>query len=344
MKFNERDLAWAVDEGIISEEQRGALAAALRRRAEERGAFTFANLLYYLGGLIVIASLTIYVGLNWQSLGGLGHLLVALAYGLAFLAAGHVLWNRPGLRIPGGILITASVCVLPLFIYSLHELLGWAGSASPGDYRDFYIWIKGGWASMELGTAAGALLALRRYRFPFLTMPLAFALWYLSMDITPILFGEGYTRQQLSHASMLVGAAMLAVAYGVDQRTREDFSFWGYLFGLMAFWGGLTSLHSDSELGKFLYCMINVGLMLLAVLLQRRVFLAFGGVGLSIYLGHLAYDVFKDTIAFTFILSGIGLLVILAGLLYHRNARRLNDWVGRRMPRALRPFLPRYRR
>ena len=50
MKFNERDLAWAVDEGIISEEQRGALAAALRRRAEERGAFTFANLLYYLGG------------------------------------------------------------------------------------------------------------------------------------------------------------------------------------------------------------------------------------------------------------------------------------------------------
>ena len=44
----------------------------------------------------------------------------------------------------------------------------------------------------------------------------------------------------------------------------SDYAFWGYLFGLMAFWGGLSAMHSDSELNKVLYCLLNVGLVVLS--------------------------------------------------------------------------------
>lgn len=72
---------------------------------------------------------------------------------------------------------------------------------------------------------------------------------------------------------------MLVGAYGVDRRTREDFAFWGYLFGLLAFWGGLSLLESDSEWNRFLYGLVNLAFILIAVLFQRKVFIVFGTIG-----------------------------------------------------------------
>ncbi|WP_419785810.1 DUF2157 domain-containing protein [Pseudodesulfovibrio sp.] len=344
MKFTENDLGWAVGKGLISEEQRTALTAAFRERAGTRAGLNFTNLLYYLGGLIIITSLTVYVGMNWQSLGGVGHLAVALVYGLSFLAAGHFFWHRTKWKIPGGMFITIAVCMIPLLIYSIQELSHWGGAPSPGTYRNFYTWIRAGWGLMEVGTIAGSLLALRFYRFPFLTMPLAFTLWYFSMDVTPVIFGMSYSSSQLSYASMIVGAIILFGAYAVDRRTRDDFAFWLYLFGLMAFWGGLTYMDSGSELGRFLYAMINFGLMVLSILLRRKAFLVFGALGMAIYIGHLAMEVFKDSISFTFALSGIGLLIILGGMVYHRNEARLTAWMDRSLPSGFRAFLPQYRK
>jgi hypothetical protein len=40
---------------------------------------------------------------------------------------------------------------------------------------------------MEVGTVAAGLVALRYFRFPFLTAPIAFALWFMSMDLTPLI-------------------------------------------------------------------------------------------------------------------------------------------------------------
>ena len=49
----------------------------------------------------------------------------------------------------------------------------------PGEYADFYDYIKGGWFPMKLATVAAGLVALRFFRFPFLTAPVAFALWFI---------------------------------------------------------------------------------------------------------------------------------------------------------------------
>ncbi len=44
--------------------------------------------------------------------------------------------------------------------------------------------------AMEVGTIPAAAIALRFIRFPFLRTPIAFTLWYMSMDLTPLLFGQ----------------------------------------------------------------------------------------------------------------------------------------------------------
>ena len=119
----------------------------------------------------------------------------------------------------------------------------------------------------------------------------------------------------------------------MDRRQRDgDFAFWLHLFGLMAFWGGISMSHSGSELAKALYCTMNVGLLLMALFLSRRAYAVFGVLGIAGYLGDLADRVFKDSLLFPFALSLIGVGVIAAGLLYHRHEAAITAWVDARLP------------
>jgi hypothetical protein len=52
---------------------------------------------------------------------------------------------------------------------------------------------------------------------------------------------------------------------------------------------------------------MNLALLALSVLLQRRVFTVFAAVGVFSYLVHLASTIFADSVMFPFILTAIGL-------------------------------------
>src|SRR5207244_830898 len=147
----------------------------------------------------------------------------------------------------------------------------------------------GGWVVMGAATIVAATVALKLRPFPFLTFPLAFALWFLSRDLAALLIGShglvAFEQKQL--ITLLFGATVLGVTYLLDRRTDQDYAFWLYLFGLVAFWGALTY----DGVGSITYCLTNLGLMLVAVLLQRKTFMVFGAIGVYSYLGHLAFDV-----------------------------------------------------
>ena len=229
----------------------------------------------------------------------------------------------------------------------IQDALGlWGHFGRGGTVRDFYVWIKGSWVYMEIAAIVAAVIALRRYPFPFIVMILAFALWFMSMDLTPWIFGRAeFTWDERRIVSLWFGLAVLVVAYLVDRRPRGgDFAFWLHLFGLMAFWGGLSLSNSGSELGKALYALINVGLILMSVVLGRRVYAVFGTLGIAGYLGHLSYKVFRDSMMFPFALSLIGVGIIAAGLLYHRNQAAIAAWVEANIPETLRKLRPAHAR
>jgi hypothetical protein len=210
----------------------------------------------------------------------------------------------------------------------------------PGDFRDYHVRIDATWIVIEVATALGALIALRFIRFPFLTAPLAFSFWYLSMDLAPLIWSDGLGFDQRKIVSVAVGLVMLIVAYIADWKFREDYAFWGYLFGLLAFWGGLSLMNSDSELNKFLYCLINVFLMFVSVWLQRRAFLVFGAMGVPGYLGYLSWRVFEDSLLFPFALSGLGILLIALAVLAHRHAAELRAGFEKLLPGWMIRFRP----
>jgi hypothetical protein len=247
-----------------------------------------------------------------------------------------------GLRVPGGLLFTMAVGMTPLFTYGVLRALELWPQGDPGPYRGFHVWIKGSWLTLEIATILAGLVALRFRRFPFLTAPIAVALWYLSMDLFPLLMGvQDFDWEARRWVSLCFGLAMLVGAYVVDLRGRDDdFAFWTYLFGLLAFWGGLSLMDSNSELGKFLYALINLGLIGLTLVLRRPLFVVFGALGVTGYIGHLAYRVFEDSLLFPFALTFLGLAVIALGVIYQRNRVQVERMVAALMPAKCLALLP----
>jgi hypothetical protein len=344
VEISKQDLIKAASQGLISAEQADALWKALEARGETSTKLDFVNFLYFFGAMIVIAAMGWLMTSAWENGSGWGICAIAALYALGFVVVGRSLWFREKLKVVGGLLFTMAVCMTPLAVYGFERATGlWVGG-DPGVYRNFHEWIRGGWILMEVGTITAGLIALKFVRFPFLTAPVAFCLWYMSMDVTPVLLGQSdFTWHQRLWVSAWFGLAILLVSYLVDRRTKEDFAFWGYLFGTLAFWGGLSLMESGSQMAKFIYCLINLALMISSVLLGRRVFMVFGALGVGGYLGYLSYDVFKDSALFPFVLTAIGLVIIFAGVKFQRNQTRIESAVFSILPQRFRQLLPRER-
>jgi hypothetical protein len=300
-------------------------------RDSGRPRFDLPHVAYYFGALVVISAMGWFMTLGWERFGGGGILAISLVYAACFVIA-------------GGLLVTIAVCMTPLAVYGFEWMTGLWLQGLPGEYRDFYGWIEGGWFAMEVGTVVAGLVALRFFRFPFLTAPIAFSLWFMSMDLTPLIYGADYYGDGYQLVSLFFGLAVLICSYLIDRRTEEDYAFWGYFFGMLAFWGGLTLLEGGSEIDWFFYGLISLALVMLSVFLQRRVFIVFGSLGVFGYVGHLAWEIFEDSLVFPFVLSAVGIAIIaLVGILYARNREQIERGMLSHVPKGLRRLLPPHR-
>lgn len=347
------DLDHAVAAGIIDTMQAEALWAEL---AERRAAapdvaprFSITHVLYYLGGMIAIGAMSLFMNLGWETFGPWGLFAIAVAYGTACILVSRALAAR-GLELPAGILATLAIVLVPLATWALQAALGWWPPGGAGaHYRAYHTHIDWRWVSLEFVTLITAAIGLWALRYPFMVMPLAVTLWYMSMDLARIVVNverAGWSEwQYYRDFSMVFGLGMLAIAVWVDFRARRDyaegrdFAFWLYVFGVIAFWGGLTSQSSNSELGKFVYLLINVALLAVGAVLGRRVFAVFGGVGIAFYLGDLSYRVFRDSVLFPFALTFVGLGIVALGIGWQRNERRFGEALRARLPAGWRELL-----
>lgn len=343
-RIEARDLARAVDAGILQPGQDQALLAFLRQQPEQRATFQLAHIAFYFGALLIMGAMGWLLTEAWMSVGDLALLAGAALYIIALtaLALGLQARHQP---IAAGVLAAVAVSIVPLAVFAIERMLGWWPlDDAQVDYHQYYTYVQGGWLLMEAATVLAGLLMMRLVPFPFIVMPIAVALWFMSMDLSEWFHGATFTWEQRRSVSLWFGLGLLLAVLLVDGRTRRDYAFWGYFAGLLAFWGGLTSMDSDSEVGKALYCLINLGLMGLAILLRRPLFLVFGALGVASYLGHLSYEVFADSLLFPAVLTLIGLGVIASGLFYQKRREHFSRALRAGLPSWLQDALPALRR
>lgn len=343
MNIGKPHLQQAVEQQIISRQQADALWRFWQSQQNEVPQFRFNHVLYYIGGLLAIGAMTLFMTLGWETFGGSAIVLLCLLYGVAGVSLTEYFRKR-SLSIPAGICAAFVVALVPLAVYGVQDVMGlWSGDRV---YRDYHRWIDWRWLLMELATLAAGALMFWRYRYPFLLMPVAVTLWYMSMDVSSwLIFGLGEYDDWLlrKQVSVWFGILMIALALWVDFRNQSvrDYPFWLYLFGVLTFWGGLSMMDSDSEWSKFLYCLINVAMVFAGVLIRRRVFTIFGALGMLGYFWHLADKIFKDSWLFPISLTLAGLAVVFIGVWWQRNEDLFTEKLQSKMPVAIRRFLQR---
>ncbi len=347
------DLQALQDAGLIDQAKRDEIFAFLEKRQVDqvRPRFDLTHVLWYVGALIIIGAMGLFTNDAFNRMGGWALTACGVAYAVVLGLAGHWLWTKKSLRIPGGLLIAAAVSMVPMIIYGIQDALDlWKyAQGDPGEYGNVFPYIHGSWVYMEIATVIVSAVAAYFYRFSFIPLIAAVALWFFSMDVaiwflrSPINANDyNFDFNTRRAVSIVVGLAIIAVSWAMDLKRRggTDMAFWLHIAGAAAFWGGLTASDGGTELEKFFYLLINIALLGLSLFLDRRVYAVFGGLGIATYLGQLAFNTFKDMILFSFALSGIGLLIIFLGLMLHRNRGRLVTKLDDSLPAVLRRLRP----
>jgi len=253
MRITLTDLRAAKQAGILTQNQTKQLWTFLSKDQEEVPSFQFSHVMYYFGGLLAISAITLFFTQAWETLRGLPLFFVSCLFFLLGLVLTHFFLKRK-LRIPAGILATFSLAVVPLAVYNIQTWLGYPPEFQY-HYSDFHYWVNWYWIPMELATLVVGVVLFSIYRFSFLLFPVSIALWYMSMDLVPLIFNlQRYDFNDRATFSLFFGLFMLLIAVYVDvkyQNKKQDYAFWLYIFGVITFWGGLSCQESHNEWSRF---------------------------------------------------------------------------------------------
>ncbi len=346
MRITEETLRDAVGRGVLTEEEASGIWAHLEAEQPHAEAASTGAPVATLRPLtppwrLAAVALTVALVSAFSSLaafdrfGFAGLAVTAAALSAALLAAGRSHALGRGGRL-GQVFTSLSVLLVPVSVHGLVRAIDyqspWLGSALTD-------WLLGPWFPVQAATVAAAALALRAWRIPFLSAVLAGAAWFAAQDAAPVLFGDDPAWSERALVSSLIGLVMLAAGLAVDRRTREDHAFWLYACGLLALCGGLATMQSESDASIALVALLQVGLVVVSLLLERQSFAVAGALGLAAAAGHLADDLL-DAKALSFALTAVALAVIGLGLAFHLHHERLERWAAGLVPPRLRRLLP----
>ena len=317
-------------------------AAGTAKLPEEVGAnnrFDMAQLAWYAGGFLVLIAMGWLLERVGSAFGQNAVGLTAIAYGVGFAALGYKLRFKDGIKTPGGVLFALATLMVPLAYGALIGGMDVLSNLGPSRFA----------LSVEALTLAVALPTAYYVRSSVLSAVVYFVLWLASMTLASIMAGGqssfwGFGSDYYLAVSATVGLAMLVSAVVVDVRLgrSEDYSFWGYLFGALAFWGSLSLLlvGNGGEGHKLVYFAICLALMVSSVVLARRSLLLVGSLGCIYYVGHLLSTFFAGSILFPFALIAMGVGVIYLGVQYRRYRLEIESYLVGLVPAGLRNRLP----
>jgi len=315
--FTVEDLRRWRQKGLLSDDQLEAILAEEGLEAEpeapeakeKKAGLNLVTVAYYFGGLLAFFSLTLFVGINWEDLNDVSRLVVALVALLVIGGLGAWLRFRQGYPTAGGLLLFVATAIVPLFIYTVEQQLGFEFDEVAALY-------------MILIGLAGALAALIFTRFSLISLLVAGFIHATVLDIAFIGGADGDWPLILT-AAVCGGFILLGIA--LTRWGRKLHAFWFKLYGLLGLYIAFTALFVTSESILFGLLFLLVYLIMVGFSLRFRevIYLIFGAIGVYTYIIRLAFDTFQGTIYFPLLLGGIGISIIVLAVLSQRYGSRL---------------------
>lgn len=282
--------------------------------------WTSASYLLYLGGLTVLVAAVYSLGYLSISYGDAAYAAWALLV-LVVLGALAIAFRRAGRWMAAGLHALAAVIAFAAFVAALETWFGWLPH-SFSFVGGFHV----GLLALELLTIVAALVALGIFRFPVISVVVAFVGWYFVTDV--LSSGGNWTAT----VTLLVGLFYLAVAAVLDRGKRRPYGFWFHVAAGLLVGGSLLYFWHTGDTGWALVFVVGLAYVALAALAGRSSWAVLGSLGIYGAAVHFGEKWARATISLfggsatsqrewvpPIVLAAVGFLFVLLGLWLERR-------------------------
>jgi hypothetical protein len=265
-----------------------------------------AELLYFIGGLIVFIGIGVLVAENWQSLNDFTKIAVTLGSALAAFAAGVLLGNAgDNYQKIGQAFSALAGFLLPVGLAITFDILG---VVSYNDAATQSL-ISG----ISLAVFGLSFFLFRRDVYTIFTI--AFATWFYFALTGYLIGGAPLFSDSLrfyEYRALLAGLAYLALGYFFQQH-KKPLADWLYAFGALAVLASAFALGSQELVWELLFPGIVFGFILLSIYVKSRAFLILGTLFLMAYIMKITSEYFSQSLGWPTALIIAGLLLMAVG-------------------------------
>ena len=309
MRITQAQLEKAVKLNILSQEQLSKITAYCKKETKNIYSNRLINMLYFFGGCIAIGAMFFFLDATLSLFDHWQFVSIIFLYLLAGIGIAHI-FSTLNMDTPASFIFVFVILITPIAVYSLCSTLGYW--ELPQKYTDNLFILKGIHShELELAMLMIAGVLYYFYRYPFILMPICLVLFIFTID-------NGYSEK-------LYGALMTALAIAIDmyhKKKKIDLTFWLYFFGVGAFWLSIYSENFSNEYIWLGFLLMNIIFISVGVIFSRTIVLIYGTIGFVGYVAHLGFDVFAKSVGFPFILSLIGLGLIILGVIFKKIKNR----------------------
>ncbi len=296
----------SADRTIIESEVVDAFKKGQGKVEQPRRKFSIINVLYALGGIIVVIGIVLFFQQRWESLNSTARILVTLGSSIAAYAAGIALirlkkfsgvaWSFFlifALLAPFGIFITMNTLHFTSPIISYENAI----------YSIMFIWVLASFFLLRL-------TIFRVFSVIFGSL-LYFSLTGALLERNPAI----QLDTAFEYRFLLLGISYMLMGYGWQAKT-PTFTQWMYSIGTIMFLGAALALGgyapAANQFWEIIFVGLTFGIMFLSVTLKSRAMLIFGSLFLMGYIMKITAEYFSDSLGWpiSLILAGFALIGI----------------------------------
>ena len=256
-------------------------------RAELPRRYDPPHILWYFGAITAAATASATVFAMSAGARGTYQLLTGLFFAVVF-AGGAILLLRRGWRVPGGVLVVATVALVPAVGQAFERLVGvWPNVAEVGldVLQDF----QGALFALALATILAGLIAFRLISFPFVFSAVTLGVVLAAQLAVPALVDRPGPGDRAS-CLIITGAGLLLMGSVLDSVARRDDAFWWHAVGLFTLGLGFAwyAVFKDADWAWISILAIAGVLLLASGPFERATWTTFGALG--VFAAALHYD------------------------------------------------------
>ena len=298
----EQIVALARQHGLSSAEI-GAALAETRSDSQRRATGIAGRVLAALGGILVLAGISVLVSFNWDAFNSAARIIITLGTGIAVFVIALLAMRDEKYRATRTPLFLVAAALQPIgMLVAMDELF------SAGDWRQAVL-ITAGVMLLQQGAV------FWQYRTAvLLSTTIVFSLGFLGVGLELL-----DARQE--YIAIVLGAGLVGLSIGLRNTVyRPTLALW-YVLGTVAFYGGLFTALENTPI-DLLYAVVACGGLVLSTYVQSRIVLFGSTIALLGYIGYFTDRYFVDSIGWPLALIMLGLILVGLSLLAVRLDRR----------------------